>query len=52
MWEHARRDYLEKKNEYIRAMMKELNWNVIEERVNRCELISQALSSGGKQSWV
>ena len=36
----------------VRAMMKELNWNVIEERVNRCELISQALSSGGKQSWV
>lgn len=52
MWEHARRDYLEKKNEYIRAMMREFNWNVIEERVKRCELIAQALSSGGKQTWA
>jgi len=52
MWEHARRDYLDKKDDYIRAMMKELNWNVIEERVKRCEIIAQALESGGKKTWV
>jgi superoxide dismutase, Fe-Mn family len=52
MWEHARRDYLNRKNDYIRAMMKELNWNVIEERVKRSEIIAQALSSGGKGTWT
>lgn len=52
MWEHARRDYLERKNEYIRAMMTEFNWNVIEDRVKRCEIIAQALTSGGKQTWA
>ncbi len=52
MWEHARRDYLNGKNDYIRAMMKELNWNVIEERFKRCDFIAQALTSGGKETWA
>lgn len=51
MWEHARRDYLNNKSDYIRAMMKELNWNVIEERFKRCELMAQALVQGGKETW-
>ena len=52
MWEHARRDYLNHKSDYIRAMMKELNWNVIEERFKRCDYIAQALSAGGKETWA
>lgn len=52
MWEHARRDYVNNKNDYIRSMMRELNWNVIEERFKRCDLINQALTSGGKETWT
>lgn len=52
MWEHARRDYLNNKNDYIHAMMKELNWNVIEERFRRSDLIAQSLASGGKGTWA
>lgn len=44
MWEHARRDYLNNKQEYIKAMMRELNWNVIEERFKRADLILRAIS--------
>lgn len=51
MWEHARRDYLNNKKDYIFAMMKELNWNVIEQRFKRADLINQALSQGGKETW-
>lgn len=51
MWEHARRDYLNNKKDYVVAMMKELNWNVIEERFKRADLIYQALAQGGKESW-
>lgn len=52
MWEHARRDYLNNKNDYIRAMMKELNWNIIEERFKRSDYIAQALAAGGKEKWI
>jgi Fe-Mn family superoxide dismutase len=44
MFEHARRDYLNHKQEYVKAMMRELNWNVIEERFKRADLILQAIS--------
>ena len=43
MWEHAHRDYLNDKKSYIVSQMRELNWNVIEERVNKAEQIAQAL---------
>ena len=43
LWEHSRRDYLNNKKEYIIAMMKELNWNVIEERFKRADIILQVV---------
>jgi Fe-Mn family superoxide dismutase len=44
MWEHAYyRDYLNDKKTYIYAMMKELNWNVIESRFKKSERIAKAL---------
>lgn len=44
MWEHAYyRDYLNDKKTYIYAMMKELNWEVIENRFKKSERIAKAL---------
>lgn len=44
VWEHAYyRDYLSKRKSYIHAMMKELNWQVIEDRFKRAEKIAKAL---------
>lgn len=43
MWEHSRRDYLNRKHEYIVAMMRELNWNVIEERFKRADNMLKCL---------
>lgn len=40
MWEHSRRDYLNNKRDYITAMMRELDWNVIEDRVRRADAIA------------
>tara|TARA_Y100000593_G_C4222236_1_gene292469 strand:- start:30 stop:725 length:696 start_codon:yes stop_codon:yes gene_type:complete len=43
-WEHAYyRDYLEDRKAYIFGMMKELNWDVVEERVKKAERISKVL---------
>lgn len=43
MWEHSRRDYLNNKKDYIVAMMREMNWNVIEERFKRADIVLQAV---------
>ncbi len=44
MWEHAYyRDYLNDKKTYVYAMMKELNWEVIENRFKKSERIAKAL---------
>ena len=44
MWEHAYyRDYLNDKKTYVYAMMKELNWDVVETRFKRAERISKAV---------
>ncbi len=44
VWEHAYcRDYLSKRKSYVHAMMKELNWDVIEDRFKRAEKIAKAL---------
>jgi Fe-Mn family superoxide dismutase len=44
MHEHAMfKDYLTDRKSYLVAMMRELNWTVIEERVNRVKNIAQAL---------
>ncbi len=43
LWEHSRRDYMNNKKDYIIAMMKELNWNVIEERFKRADIILQVV---------
>ena len=44
VWQHAYyRDYLNDVKTYIYAMMKQLNWNVIENRVEKTEKIASAL---------
>lgn len=44
VWQHAYyRDYLKDVDTYSRAMMKQLRWNVIEERVNRADKILQVI---------
>jgi superoxide dismutase, Fe-Mn family len=41
-WEHSYfRDYLNDKKSYIYGMMKELNWNIIEKRIEKTEAISK-----------
>ena len=46
MWEHAYyRDYLNNSKVYTVAMMKQLNWKVIETRVKKAEKIGQILRS-------
>lgn len=43
MWEHATRDYYNDKKSYLVAMLRQLNWEVIEERFKKAESISQVL---------
>jgi Fe-Mn family superoxide dismutase len=48
VWQHAYyRDYLSDVKTFTYAMMKELNWGVIEERIKRAEKVAQALKAGG-----
>lgn len=43
-WEHSYyRDYLKDRKAYVFAMMKELNWDIIEERIQKAEKISKIL---------
>ena len=43
-WEHSYyRDYLKDRKSYVFGMMKELNWNVIEDRIKKSEKISKIL---------
>lgn len=45
VWEHAYyRDYLDDRKAYVFAMMKELNWELIEQRVERAEKLGKVLS--------
>ena len=47
VWQHAYyRDYLSDVKTFTYAMMKELNWSVIEDRVKRAERVAQALKGG------
>lgn len=47
VWQHAYyRDYLADVKTFTYAMMKELNWGVIEERIKRAEKVAQALKAG------
>ena len=43
MWEHATRDYLNQRKEYIYNQMRELNWDVIEERFKKAQAIAAAI---------
>ena len=44
MWEHSYyRDYLNDKKAYIFAMMKELDWDIVEKRVKNVEKIGKVL---------
>jgi len=41
-WEHAYyRDYLTDRKTYIYGMMKELNWSVIDERIQKVERMAK-----------
>lgn len=43
-WEHAfYRDYLDDSRKYIINMMRELNWNIIEKRIERADAIGKVL---------
>ena len=43
-WEHSYyKDYLSDRKTYIFAMMKELNWSVIESRIEKADEISKIL---------
>ena len=43
-WEHSYyKDYLKDRKSYIYAMMKELNWDIIEKRVNVAEKLQKAM---------
>lgn len=45
MWEHAYyKDYVTNKEQYLHNMMRELNWQVIEERIERAEGINKVLT--------
>lgn len=47
VWQHAYyRDYLSDVKTFTYAMMKELNWGVVEERMKRAEKVGQALKAG------
>jgi Fe-Mn family superoxide dismutase len=42
-WEHSYyRDYLKDRRSYVFAMMKELKWSTIEDRVRRAERMAEA----------
>ena len=44
VWEHAYyRDYLKDRKSYVFAMMKELNWDTIEERFKKCDRIAKVI---------
>ena len=46
VWQHAYyKDYLKNVKEYTINMMKELNWNVIEQRFQRADKIAQIVRS-------
>jgi len=50
-WEHAYfRDYLDDRKKYIFAMMKQFNWDVIENRIKRADMLDRVLEKplGGK----
>lgn len=47
VWQHAYyRDYLSDVKTFVYAMMKELNWGVVEERIKKAERVAQAMKGG------
>ena len=45
-WEHSYyRDYLKDRKTYVHAMMKELNWDVVEKRVQKSERVGKVINS-------
>ncbi len=44
VWEHSFfRDYLENKDSYIENMMREINWDIVEARITRVEMMAKVL---------
>ena len=47
VWQHAYyRDYLSDVKTYTYAMMKEINWSAVEERIKRTEKVAMVLKGG------
>lgn len=47
VWQHAYyKDYLKDVKTYVYAMMKQLNWNVIEKRIIKADHVSKVLKAG------
>ena len=42
------RDYLEDRKSYVYAMMKEINWDMVEGRIKDAERCAKVLSKGAK----
>ena len=42
------RDYLNDRKSYVYAMMKEIKWDVIEERIKKAEKVAKAFGNGGQ----
>ena len=44
MWEHAfARDYLNDKKSYLVAMMREINWALVEERMKKVDVLAKVM---------
>jgi Fe-Mn family superoxide dismutase len=44
MWQHSYyKDYLKDSSTYLKAMMKQLNWNIIEKRIEKADKIINVL---------
>ena len=43
-WEHSYyKDYLKDRKSYVFAMMKELNWEIIDKRVEKADIIAKVV---------
>ena len=43
------RDYLQDRKSYVYAMMKEINWDVVEDRVKKAEKVAKVFGGNGEQ---
>jgi Fe-Mn family superoxide dismutase len=44
MWDHALyKDYLDDRQSYLIAQMREINWQIVEERIKKSEKIAEVI---------